>query len=671
MNTLRVRLIVTFLLVSIAAVSVVGLLSVNRARQAIIDTAWKEGEALVSALSENIDGVLRDRASILKVMASQNAVRSMDWAEQKAALTPLYDQYDFSSIFVAGLDGVVHDVKLGVQEINVKDRDYFQKAIKEKKMVISEPVMHKKTGAWTYFYASPIVKDGEAVGILAAAENLENIAKIVASTLWGRGGYAYLLDGAGVLVAHPVKELIGELNVSVEGERVAPELARGMRDGLAGAKGKLEYFFNGRDQMNAYAPVPLTGWLAAVTTPTAEFLAPVRAIQTAILIAVAVVALVIVLVSLWLANSIAKPVQVVAEKMDAVARGDLTSEIELKSGMKEIKMLVGAVNSMIALMSGSIREIMETSKQVLARAEDLSAAAEESTASIEEVLAVAERTSAQTENAAAAVEETNAGVEEVAAGAQAAAKAAAEAGEGAVMIAEAAQKGGDSVEEMAVMITKTAKAGEQVGSAVENLAGTVKNISGFVATITQIADQTNLLALNAAIEAARAGEAGRGFAVVAEEVRKLAEESNRAAGEVGKLIGEITSRTENALKDSAGSSKILKELVEKATETKNVINDVVKRMNNVTENIQTIAATVEEQSASAEEMTAGMDSVSKSSIEIAEQVGSVSRSMQEQSKVVESIASSSEELVSLSASMQQAVSRFKVSGESRGLALKR
>ena len=105
MNTLRIRLIVTFLLVSIAAVSVVGLLSVNRARQAIIDTAWKEGETLVSALSTNIDGILRDRASILKVMAGQSAIRSMDWAEQQAALTPLYDQYDFSSIYVAGLDG--------------------------------------------------------------------------------------------------------------------------------------------------------------------------------------------------------------------------------------------------------------------------------------------------------------------------------------------------------------------------------------------------------------------------------------------------------------------------------------------------------------------------------------------------------------------------------------
>jgi methyl-accepting chemotaxis protein len=90
---------------------------------------------------------------------------------------------------------------------------------------------------------------------------------------------------------------------------------------------------------------------------------------------------------------------------------------------------------------------------------------------------------------------------------------------------------------MANLITQVSASGDQVGSAIAELSNTVSGISGFVATITQIADQTNLLALNAAIEAARAGEAGRGFAVVAEEVRKLAEDSNRAAVEVGKLIG--------------------------------------------------------------------------------------------------------------------------------------
>ena len=671
MNTLRARLISIFLIVAIAGVGAVGLISLTRARQAIIDSAWKEGEASALALSTNVENYILERAKVLEILARQDSVSSMILEEQQKALVPLYDQYSFSDIFIAGLDGGTSDAKLGPQQVNIKDREYFQKAVKEKKTVVSQPAVNRKTGDLTFFYASPIMKSGEVVGVLVAGNVMENLSKTASSVVWGQSGYAYLLEHTGVIIAHRVQEFVGTLNPSIESDKVAPELAQGMRDGLKGNRGTIEYFFNGRDQMNAYVPVPYTGWLAAVTTPTEEFLGPVRAIQTAILISVAIVALLIIAVSLWLANSIANPVRAVAEKMDAVAGGDLTSTLELKSNMKEIKTLVGAVNSMITLVSGAIREIMENSRQVLARSEDLSAAAEESTASIEEVMAIAERTNEQTESAAAAAQETNAGVEEVAAGAQAAAKAASEAGEGAAQIAEAAQKGGESVQEMASMITQTAKAGEQVGNAVENLAGTVKNISGFVATITQIADQTNLLALNAAIEAARAGEAGRGFAVVAEEVRKLAEESNRSAGEVGKLISEITSRTESALRDSEGSSKILKELVAKASETSGVIDDVVNRMNNVTENIQTIAATVEEQSASAQEMTAGMDSVSKSSIEIAAQISSVNSSMQEQTKAVESIAASSEQLVSLSNAMQQAVSRFKVNEEDRGLAVRK
>jgi len=671
MNTLRARLISVFLIVAIAGVGAVGFISLTRARRAIIDSAWKEGEAYASALAMDVNDYLQERAKILEIFAGLHSVRSMNWEEQQPALAPLYDRYNFSDIFVADLDGATKDVKLGPQKVNVKDRNYFLKAKNEKKSVVSEPAVNRRTGALSFFYASPIMKSGEVVGVLVAGNVMENLSKTASSVVWGQSGYAYLLEHTGVIIAHRVQEFVGTLNPSIESDKVAPELARGMRDGLTGRSGRIEYFFNGRDQMNTYAPVPYTGWLAAVTTPTEEFLGPVRAIQTAILISVAVVALLIIAVSLWLANSIANPVRAVAEKMDAVAGGDLTSTLQLKSGMKEIKTLVGAVNSMITLVSGAIREIMEDSGQVLARSEDLSAAAEESTASIEEVMAIAERTNEQTENAAAAAQETNAGVEEVAAGAQAAAKAASEAGEGAAQIAEAARKGGESVQEMADMITQTAKAGEQVGNAVENLAGTVKNISGFVATITQIADQTNLLALNAAIEAARAGEAGRGFAVVAEEVRKLAEESNRSAGEVGKLISEITSRTESALKDSEGSSRILKELVAKASETRGAIDNVVKSMNNVTENIQTIAATVEEQSASAQEMTAGMDSVSKSSIEIAAQIASVNSSMQEQTKAVEAIAASSEQLVSLSNAMQQAVSRFRISEDERGLVVRK
>ena len=96
-------------------------------------------------------------------------------------------------------------------------------------------------------------------------------------------------------------------------------------------------------------------------------------------------------------------------------------------------------------------------------------------------------------------------------------------------------------------IREVAEASTDIGSAIEDLSQRSERIGGIVSTITAIAEQTDLLALNAAIEAARAGEQGRGFAVVAEEVRKLAEEAQAAAGEIGALVGEIQGRTRRAV----------------------------------------------------------------------------------------------------------------------------
>ncbi len=671
MNTLRFRLISSFLAVSLISLLITGLIAVINFKAAIVDSAWKEGDALAGSLSQNVDAYLKERMNAIDLQAERRMVRSMDWNEQEPALAPLYDRYGFLDVFVADAAGDARFVQRKVEGVNVKDREYFRKVLQEKKSFLSEPILNRATGALTYVYAAPIINDGRVEGVLVASENLEALSALVSGTVWGKSGYSYMTDKSGLLIAHPVKDFIGNLNASVESDRVAPELARATKDGLAGNSGRIGYFFNGRDQMNTYSSVPFTSWLVASTTPMEEFLGPVGRMQRILLMVACASALVIVFLSILLANSISKPVGVIASKMEEVAGGDLTSGIELKSGMKEIRTLAGAVNSMIVGMSSSIGEIVASSRQVMARAEDLSAAAEESTASIQEVLAITERTSSRTEGAAASVEEANAGVGEVADAAQAAAAAAVEAGEGAVQISSAAQKGGDSVRMMGNMIGRTVAAGEQVGDAVNNLAATVRNISGFVVTITQIADQTNLLALNAAIEAARAGEAGRGFAVVAEEVRKLAEESNRAAGEVEKLIEEIETRTDSALEDSRGSAEILKDLAAMASDTTAIIEDVVNRVNTVTENIQTIAATAEEQSASAEEMAAGMDHIRDASVEIAEEVGSINRSMEEQTRATESIAAASGELVSLGAAMEQAVSGFRITSEGTGLVPKR
>ena len=105
----------------------------------------------------------------------------------------------------------------------------------------------------------------------------------------------------------------------------------------------------------------------------------------------------------------------------------------------------------------------------------------------------------------------------------------------------------DIVRDASAEMERIAASVTQSSEVVYALGERSKAISGIVQTIREIADQTNLLALNAAIEAARAGEQGRGFAVVADEVRKLAERTSQATGEIGSMISAIQGETDSAI----------------------------------------------------------------------------------------------------------------------------
>ena len=108
-------------------------------------------------------------------------------------------------------------------------------------------------------------------------------------------------------------------------------------------------------------------------------------------------------------------------------------------------------------------------------------------------------------------------------------------------------EGMDIVRDASAEMERIAASVTQSSEVVYALGERSKAISGIVQTIREIADQTNLLALNAAIEAARAGEQGRGFAVVADEVRKLAERTSQATGEIGSMISAIQGETDSAI----------------------------------------------------------------------------------------------------------------------------
>jgi len=220
--------------------------------------------------------------------------------------------------------------------------------------------------------------------------------------------------------------------------------------------------------------------------------------------------------------------------------------------------------------------------------------------------------------------EVQSAADNVAAGSQELSSSAQEMSQGATEQAAAAEEASSSMEQMSSNIrqnadnalqtekiaTKSAGDAQEGGKAVNQTVGAMKEIAGKISIIEEIARQTNLLALNAAIEAARAGEHGKGFAVVASEVRKLAERSQKAAGEISQLSSASVEIAETAggmlgrmLPDIQKTAELVQEISAASREQDSGAEQINKAIQQLDQVIQQNAGASEEMSSTAEELS--------------------------------------------------------------------
>ena len=203
---------------------------------------------------------------------------------------------------------------------------------------------------------------------------------------------------------------------------------------------------------------------------------------------------------------------------------------------------------------------------------------------------------------------------------------------------------------------------EHAGQTIHELGESVSAISGFVTTITGIADQTNLLALNAAIEAARAGDAGRGFAVVAEEVRKLAEESAGAAQQIGSLIANLQKGSEESIRATESTSRILGEGVEQAQHVRAEFRESLSATKHLSESIQGLASIAQEQAASSREAAYSVEESKEAMQKIASSGDTIYSATRDTTEAAKSIAQLAQRLTESSDGLRRRIARFSLEG---------
>jgi methyl-accepting chemotaxis protein len=297
-----------------------------------------------------------------------------------------------------------------------------------------------------------------------------------------------------------------------------------------------------------------------------------------------------------LSRRITRSIDVVAERADAIADGDLTGErLDHLYGSDQIGSLAQSMQKMQTNLSGIIGTVVDTAGALSGNAVSMRSASDQIHKRID-------LQSQQTQQAATAMQEMSASIAEVSRHTQSAAETARSA-------AQTARDGGDIVKHVLGSMHCIATAVSDTSSTVGLLGEDSKRISQIVTTIDEIARKTNLLALNAAIEAARAGEHGRGFAVVAGEVRRLAESTAQATGEIATMIQEIQDRTRTAISSMESGTSTVEQGVVTTNQAGEALERIIGMAERVDKMITQIAIAASQQAAAADQSSASLDSI--------------------------------------------------------------
>ncbi|QNI35378.1 methyl-accepting chemotaxis protein [Edaphobacter albus] len=301
-------------------------------------------------------------------------------------------------------------------------------------------------------------------------------------------------------------------------------------------------------------------------------------------------------ISFVLSRRITRSIDLVAERADAIAEGNLTgNELNHLYGNDQIGTLAKAMQKMQSNLSSIIGTVVQTASSLTGSTASMRTASDQIHRRIDQQ-------SQQTQQAATAMQEMSASIAEVSRHTQSAAETARNA-------AQTAREGGDIVKQVLGSMHSIATAVTETSATVGLLGEDSKRISQIVTVIDEIARKTNLLALNAAIEAARAGDHGRGFAVVAGEVRRLAESTAQATGEIATMIQEIQDRTRVAISSMESGTGTVQQGVVTTNQAGEALERIIGMAERVDKMITQIAIAASQQAAAADQSSASLDAI--------------------------------------------------------------
>jgi len=657
---IKTRLFITMVLVSLVLL-ILNLFSSNKIRETVKLQIPLQVQSLLTSESGRLEESLKSYFKICQYVAGLDAtIQFLSWNVQRPGASDVINQWSKAlKSPVSGLTRTIRDSPSEISElafISPTGKPLLRLgregavlplasapfepflptmeigSMTQESSFKSPVVLVKHEGGSeerTIYFGHPVIVDDKIFGAVLLGLNLEEILSYIPGSMAALGGKTSIVISAptqsGFYLAHTQPEMVLNPQTNIFLNTGDVDL-QDNAETITQSNGIFSKFLEGNSSGLFIASTPIHGttWILLTVVDTSGMMRALDTAQKFSMFLIIFGLVIMTLVTMAVIKGVVSSIQVVSKGLEEISRGrgDLTKRIVVV-GKDEMSEVSERFNKFIAYIQKLLLQVQDVINRLFGMSQQISEATSHENDSILKVLGNTQRITKASRESALTLEKTAASIEEISANAQLVAKRSSRAFEESVQNRLKATQGMGSVREASTTIKGIERAVGDSSRVLEELKSQSRRIGKIVLTITAISRQTNLLALNAAIEAARAGEQGKGFVVVAENVKKLAEQSAKAAEEIGGLIGEIQHKTNKAVDEmNQGKEKVqegvtiinragaLLDEIGMASESVNVqVQDISKSSAEQSRNIEAISMSIEDLSLTTKTTTSEVDQV--------------------------------------------------------------